>query len=59
MSLEKKKLEFENARLALFSQIVEQLLKEENKKDKSPIRGGKARRTRNKKIARTRKTKKN
>jgi len=59
MSLEKKKLEFENARLALFSQIVDQLLKEENKKDKSPIRGGKARRSRNKKIARTRKTKKN
>jgi hypothetical protein len=59
MSLEKRKLEFENAKLALFSQITDQLLKEENKKDKSPIRGGKRRRTRSKKVTRTRRTKKN
>jgi hypothetical protein len=58
MSLEKRKLEFENAKLVLFSQIADQLLKEENKKDKSPIRGGKRRRTRNKKVSRTRKTRK-
>jgi hypothetical protein len=58
ISLEKRKLEFENAKLTLLSQIADQLLKEENKKDKSPIRGGKRRRTRNKKVTRTRKTRK-
>jgi hypothetical protein len=58
ISLEKRKLEFENAKLTLLSQITDQLLKEENKKDKSPIRGGKRHRTRNKKVTRTRKTRK-